>query len=175
VVAVSLKKTGTLYAPGDFVLNDIEISPARELFVADRTPTRPGIRIYETIANTEITSVPLDVDLPPFDISFSVVTQTGIKADVPGAATLGHNYPNPFNPETTIPFSLDRAARTTLSIYNATGQRVRVLVDDHRPAGPYEIAWDGRDEMARPVSSGVYFVKLQAGDFSVSRKLVLLK
>jgi hypothetical protein len=168
-------KTGTLYAPGDFVLNDIEISPQRELFLADRTPTRPGIRIYETITDTELTSGPLDVDLPPFDISFSVATQTGIETGVPAAATLGPNYPNPFNPETTIPFSLERSARTTLSIYNAVGQRVRVLLDDHRAAGPHEIAWDGRDEMARPVSSGVYFVKLQADGFTATRKLVLLK
>ncbi len=65
--------TGTVYAPGDFVLQDVELGPAGELFLADRTPTKPGIRIYEAVAGAEITSHPIDVGLPPFDITFGFV------------------------------------------------------------------------------------------------------
>ena len=168
-------KTGTMYSPGDFVLNDIEISPGRELFLADRTPTRPGIRVYDTVTDTEITPNPIDVGLPPFDISFSAATQTGIESGPPTPGMLGHNYPNPFNPQTTIPFSLERGARTSLSVYNAAGQRVRVLLDEYRPAGQHDVRWDGRDDLARPVSSGVYFVRLAAEGVSATRKIVLLK
>jgi hypothetical protein len=168
-------KTGTMYSPNDFVLNDIEISPGRELFLADRTPTRPGVRVFDTVTDTEITSIPIDVGLPPFDISFSATIQTGIENGAPPAAMLGQNYPNPFNPETMIPFSLERGGRTILSIYNAAGQRVRLLLDDHRSAGTHEIRWDGSDDLAKPVSSGVYFVKLQAERYSATRKIVLLK
>ncbi|UCH83714.1 MAG: T9SS type A sorting domain-containing protein [Candidatus Latescibacterota bacterium] len=168
-------KTGILYAPGDFVLNDIEVSPQRELFLADRTATRPGIRIYSTITDDEITVNPIDVGLPPFDISFSAATQTGLDTHTPGPASLGHNYPNPFNPQTTIPFTLDRAAVVEVSIFDASGRHVRGLLNEFRAPGPNTIVWDGRDDMARPVSSGVYFARMKAGGHTATRKLVLIK
>ena len=170
-------KTQTLYEPGAYVLQDIEISPFKELFLADRTPTQPGIRVYDVFTNDEITTTPLDVCLPPFDICFSLPVQTGI-GDPPGAglsASLGHPYPNPFNPATTIPFTLVKAARIRLTIYNALGQRVRVLFDGERPAGPQAHTWDGRDDGGRSVSSGVYLVELDVGGAILGRKVVVAK
>ena len=65
--------TGTVYAPGDFVLQDIERAPTGELFLADRSVTNPGIRLYDVETGAEITSTPIDVGLPPFQITFGVV------------------------------------------------------------------------------------------------------
>ncbi|UCG52829.1 MAG: T9SS type A sorting domain-containing protein [Candidatus Latescibacterota bacterium] len=168
-------KTGTLYAPGDFVLNDIETSPRRRLFLADRTPTRPGIRIYDTDTDTEITTNPIDVGLPPFDIAFSVTIQTGIDTQPPAVARLGQNYPNPFNPVTTIPFTLEKTARVRLSIYDTAGRLVRLLLDDERMAGPHAVGWDACDTLSRPVASGVYFARMDAGGWIATRKLVVVR
>lgn len=170
-------KTQTLYDPDDYVLQDIEISPWKELFLADRTPTLPGIRIYDVFSNAEITAGPISVCLPPFDITFSLPVQTGI-ADPPGAgraASLGRPFPNPFHPATTIPFTLAHPASVRLTIYDALGRKVRVLADDERPAGAQAVTWDGRDARGVRVASGVYFVDLDAGGVVESRKLVVAR
>jgi hypothetical protein len=175
--AASGAKTGTLYEPNDYVLQDIETSPWKELFLADRTPTLPGIRIYDVYSSAEVTTVPIDVCLPPFDITFSLPVQTGI-ADPPGAgprSCLGQPYPNPFNPATTIPFALARPSRVRLTIYDALGRRVRALIDGERPDGPQAATWDGRDAEGTPVASGVYFVELDAGGVVESRKVIVTK
>jgi len=65
--------TGTVYAPGDFVLQDIELAPTGALFLSDRTTTKPGIRMYDGVTGVELTTDPIDVGLPPFDITFGAV------------------------------------------------------------------------------------------------------
>ena len=168
--------TGTLYAPSDYVLNDIELSPDRELFLADRTVTNPGIRIYNIEDDSEITSGPISTGLPPFDILFCVNVQTGVgDTRVRYATTLGQNYPNPFNPTTTIPFEIERDGRVRLTIFDARGRRVRTLLDENHGAGVFEEFWDGVDSQGKPVSSGVYFVRLEAAGQRNTRKMVLLK
>ncbi len=165
--------TGTLYEPGDYVLYDIELSPSKELFLCDRTPTLPGIRIYDTYSDTEITSGPIDVGLPPFDICFSMPIQTD--GDLPLFASMGQNYPNPFNPATTIPFSIKSEAEVKLTVYDVSGRLVRRLIDKRLPAGSYEAAWNGRDGGGRGMASGVYFAKLRAGSFCSVKKMVLMR
>ena len=85
------------------------------------------------------------------------------------------NSPNPFNPATTIHFTLEKAIHVTLSIYDAKGRRVTMLVDDVRSAGPHQVRWDGTDAAGSSVSSGVYFYRMRAGNTSLSRRMVLLK
>lgn len=104
-------------------------------------------------------------------------------ATTPGAITmLGRNYPNPFNPTTTISFTIgdDAAAgssqaRVLLELYDVTGSRVAVLEDGYRPSGRYSVTWGGKNENGRPVASGVYFARLVVGDFVQTRKMVLLR
>jgi hypothetical protein len=170
-------KTGTLYDPNAYVIQDIELSPWDNLYVADRTPTNPGIRIYDVFTKTQATPAPIDVCLPPFDITFSLSIQTGVgdPAATGLSASLGEAYPNPFNPVTTIPFSLAREGRVTLDVYDALGRRVRTLFDGARPAGPQDMVWDGRDDDGRAVSSGVYFVRLDADGQTATRKVTILK
>ena len=98
----------------------------------------------------------------------------------PDKTELLPNYPNPFNPETWIPYHLAHSADVTLTIYDTTGVMVRQLDLGHQPAGYYTdktqaAYWDGRNNLGESVGSGVYFYQLQAGDFSSTRKLVIFK
>ncbi len=85
------------------------------------------------------------------------------------------SWPNPFNPETSISFELRDAGYAKLAIYNAKGQKVRVLLDQELPSGRQVRVWDGRDDRGRPCASGVYFARLSQGDRSQTRKMLLLK
>jgi hypothetical protein len=91
------------------------------------------------------------------------------------ATDLLPNAPNPFNPETTIRFTLEQAAHVTLSVYDAKGRQVTTLIDDMRVAGPHEVQWNGTDDSGATVSSGVYFYRMRAGKTNLSRRMVLLK
>jgi predicted lipoprotein with Yx(FWY)xxD motif len=93
----------------------------------------------------------------------------------PAATYLAQNYPNPFNPSTRITFGLKEPAAVSLRIYDAAGRLVRVLVEGTRPAGIYSELWDGMDNGRRAVASGLYFYRLDAGSFSQTRKMVLLR
>lgn len=84
-------------------------------------------------------------------------------------------YPNPFNPTTTITFSLPSAARTRIEIYDAAGRLGRTLVDEVLAEGPHQVLWDGRDKSGGRINSGVYFYRITAGDLTASRKMVLLR
>jgi hypothetical protein len=94
---------------------------------------------------------------------------------VPSFAFLDQNYPNPFNPATTIRFRLNEPAAVSLRIYDAAGRLVRVLVEAPLSAGTYARAWDGTDSRGAEVSSGVYLYRLDAGSFSRTRKMILIR
>lgn len=100
--------------------------------------------------------------------------------EIPAQTELLANYPNPFNPETWIPFRLAEDASVSLSIYGAHGSLVRSIDLGVTPAAVYEgrsdaIYWDGRNDFGEQVSSGIYFYHLRAGDFSATRKMVIVK
>lgn len=97
------------------------------------------------------------------------------EATLPGSYSLEPNYPNPFNPTTSIRYALPASGHVTLRIYNVLGQSVRTLVDGTVEAGVHDVLWDGSDDTGIPVASGVYFYRLTAGDFEQSRKMVLIK
>ena len=103
-----------------------------------------------------------------------------LAALTPTETALLPNYPNPFNPETWLPYRLAELAEVTVRIYAATGSLIRMLALGHLPAGIYEgrsraAYWDGRNALGEPVASGVYFYTLQAGEFSATRKMVIRK
>jgi hypothetical protein len=89
--------------------------------------------------------------------------------------TLYQNTPNPFNPTTTISFSLPDRSKATLCIYDVEGRRIRTLVDEVMKEGHQERVWDGRDASGNQVGSGVYFYCLTAGNRTLTKKMVLLK
>jgi hypothetical protein len=88
---------------------------------------------------------------------------------------LSQNYPNPFNPETEISFNLPDDGYVNLTILNILGQRVRMLVDEFQHAGHITIHWDGKDDQGQKVTSGVYFYRLDASNFTQTRKMTLIK
>ncbi|MDE0397705.1 MAG: leucine-rich repeat domain-containing protein [Candidatus Poribacteria bacterium] len=99
---------------------------------------------------------------------------------IPEETALLHNYPNPFNPETWIPYQLAKPAEVTLTFYAANGAVVRTFALGHQAAGMYHSRsraayWDGRNAVGEPVASGVYFYTLRAGDFSATRKMLIRK
>jgi flagellar hook assembly protein FlgD len=85
------------------------------------------------------------------------------------------NYPNPFNPETIISYSLKEAGPVTIEVYNIKGQLVRTLVDETKHTGNHTVLWNGLDKNNRPVSSGVYFFRMRSGRFSSTRKMIMMK
>ncbi len=106
---------------------------------------------------------------------FEVVESNGTD-DIPAPpVTMLSNYPNPFNPETVICFSVPEKGMTSLEIFNCRGQRVRSLVHDVRTEGEYRVVWSGTDDRGASLSSGVYLCRLQTGDKSMTRKLMLMK
>ena len=89
--------------------------------------------------------------------------------------SLEQNFPNPFNPTTTLAFSLKNAENVNLSIYDVAGRRVRELVNERRDRGAYKLVWDGQNDAGQIVASGVYFYKLTVGSFTDTKKMTILK
>ena len=108
------------------------------------------------------------------------VLKSILPARLPTQTQLLANYPNPFNPETWIPFQLAQDATVTAKIYDVTGKQIRMIQLGHLPAGNYAesnraIYWDGKTNTGEQVSSGTYFYQLKAGDYTETRKMVILK
>jgi hypothetical protein len=102
-------------------------------------------------------------------------TATPMAADVPTSYSLSQNYPNPFNADTHIEFTLANSGQTTLKIYNTTGQLVRTLVDGHLDAKMHKVRWDGRNESGQLIASGIYFYRLNSGNFVDTKKMSFLR
>ena len=105
-----------------------------------------------------------------------VITTVGKADELPHDFELSQNHPNPFNAGTTISYRLARSRQVTLSVYNTLGQKVRLMGKAVKPAGSYQVHWDGKDDLGQPVDSGVYFcqLRLDAGERETIR-LVLVK
>ncbi len=101
----------------------------------------------------------------------------GGRLDPVAASSTGmmNSYPNPFNPTTTIAYSISQSGPVALEIYNVLGEKVRTLVDQFQTAGDHEVTWDSRNDHGEAVSSGIYFYRLRAGDLNETKKMVLMK
>jgi alpha-D-xyloside xylohydrolase len=93
----------------------------------------------------------------------------------PNRLVLHQNHPNPFNPSTRISFDLPHTGQVTLHIYNVAGSLVRTLVDGTRTAGVHSTMWDGRDDRGRSLAAGVYWYRLEAGDATSTKQLIMLR
>ena len=113
--------------------------------------------------------------------TYTVTDANGASASLllqtrPTAFSLADNFPNPFNPATTIQYALPQAADVELTVYNVIGQPVRTLVAEHQSAGRYAVEWDATNDSGHSLSSGMYFYRLQAGEeFREVKKMLLLK
>ena len=153
--------TAHTQAPGSLVLVVVGVDGLHPLtveFEATQTTHASLRKMIEAVAG----------DFSPHAVAVSVKV-------IPQTFALSGNYPNPFNPETTISYDLPRESAVSLKIYNAQGQTIRTLVQQSQTVGTYRVAWDGRDERGRAVGSGLYFYRLQAGDFRATQRMMLLK
>lgn len=121
---------------------------------------------------------------PYFEVySFEVGITTGVESasvETPKAFTLAQNFPNPFNPRTTIMYELPSDSKVVIRIYNVLGNETRTLLESHKVAGRYSAIWDGTDNSGRKVPTGVYYYTMRAesnqnGTFIATRKVIVLK
>jgi len=96
-------------------------------------------------------------------------------ASLPITYVLHQNYPNPFNPITTLSYDLPEDALVNITIYDMMGRQVKTLINDQQTAGYRSVQWNGTNNIGQPVSAGLYLYTIQAGDYSQTRKMVLLK
>lgn len=116
------------------------------------------------------------VDGTPFEGADCVLMlDDGPEPVAAGLVTEIDNYPNPFNPSTTLSFALEFGSDVKLDVYNITGQLVTTIIDRYLETGRHSVVWDGKDHSGKPVSSGIYFYRVQADDVTQTRKMILLK
>jgi subtilisin-like proprotein convertase family protein len=108
------------------------------------------------------------------NLGFAGSPPTGVE-DLPAVLALGKNYPNPFNPQTTIGFALPRAGEVRLAVFDVRGRLVSQLVSGELAAGRHEVTWRGTDDQGRRMASGTYVYRLQADGVTISEKMLLVK
>ena len=165
----------TAPAEAGYRLTVVDIETGRAATIGDT------LEISAQSPNPFIGVEPLRYTVTAEDVKQSLIQLPELVAyEIPAETQLLVNYPNPFNPETWIPYRLAEDAFVTLTIYDQTGQVVRTLDVGHQIASVYEnrsraIYWDGRNQVGEQVASGVYFYHLSAGDYSATRKMLILK
>ncbi len=186
LIASSLGQSGQNDADvnGDSVVSILDLVLAAGMF--DNAVAAPSgqPQVPETLTTVKVqgwlaSARNLEVRNPIMKRGFMVLEQLLVSL-TPTETKLLTSYPNPFNPETWIPYRLAEDAFVTLTIYDIAGQVIRTLDAGHRIASAYEnrskaIYWDGRNDVGERVASGVYFYNLAAGDYSATRRMVILK
>ena len=187
VIASTLGNTGTHIAAdvsGDGVVSILDLVLVAGMFEGAAAAPSVQSQVPETLTAAEVQgwltdAVSLEVRDPIMKRGMMVLGQL-LAALTPTETKLLANYPNPFNPETWIPYRLVEDAFVTLTIYNGSGRVVRTLDAGHRIASVYEsrskaVYWDGKNGLGEQVASGIYFYTLTAGDYSATRRMVILK
>ena len=187
LVATNFGKTGTNDADvnGDGVVNIVDLTLVASAF--GNTPAAPyslSFNLENTPTRAEIIqwinqARQMNLTDPIFQHGILVLEQL-LAALTPTKTALLPNYPNPFNPETWIPYQLEIPADVSISIYATDGKLIRKLDLGHQPVGVYQhrsnaAHWDGKNEFGEPVASGVYFYTLTAGDFTATRRMLIRK
>ncbi len=161
-IQIDYSTTGTT---GQFCLDSINLAESGGgedwdwIFLEEYSPVTFNGPYCWTITNLTHTDVELiqDTDVLPTDFG------------------LEQNYPNPFNPNTTFDFALPRQSAVQIDIFNVLGQKIKTLADGEYEAGHYSVNWDGTDDIGSSAATGIYFYRMNAGDFQDTKKLMLLK
>jgi hypothetical protein len=160
---VEVEAGGVIVNPADDGTYSIELQPG----TYDVTATIAGYG-EETITGVIVTEGNATTG-----VDFNLFTGSGEIVVV--ATKLDNNYPNPFNPETRINYSVKEAGNVTLEVYNIRGQLVKILVDHLKETGNYTIIWNGTDSSNKSVASGVYFYKMKTQNYNSIKKMILMK
>jgi hypothetical protein len=153
----------------DVVTIDVT-DPTARTFVDDTMPSTSNYRYSVTaLYPNDGESIKSNEDMVTI-----VVSNEGTEVS-PVVTTLGSNYPNPFNPTTTISFSTKEGGLVSIEVYNVKGQKVKTLVNDTFAAGTHKVVWNGNDDQNVNVGSGVYFYKMKNGRYTSTKKMILIK
>ena len=149
--------------------NGEEIGITTSILYVDQSPPT-GTHIYY------VTAIYFDIyeSIPSNEVTVYVVSAN--QNSIPTITKLEGNYPNPFNPETTISFSVAQMSSfVTLEIYNIKGQKVKQIVSDQLSAGQHSVIWNGKDSNEKPVASGIYFYRMRTDSYDKTKRMLLLK
>jgi len=155
----------TTDATGAFILNNVLTNTTYTL-----TVSKDG---YDNYVNNSLVVGDNDLIIPTISLQSNVSVNDN--PTQPFARYLGANYPNPFNPSTTISFTNIQDGQITIEIFNIQGQKVQTLVNDFYKAGQYQVTWHGTDVQNHNVGSGVYFYQMKSDSFTQTRKMILMK
>ena len=173
--------------PGDNINNIVEDSNGAMWICTDHGVVRLQNDGVDSFAPAGITFDAVYSVAEDTDQTFWVGTDAGVihwipqsvgvtaSVDIPSGVAIKSVYPNPFNPTTTIEFSMDNAGFTGLSVYNLAGQKIRDLVEGELHAGVHQVVWNGRDDSGLPSASGVYIARLVTVNGIATSRMVLMK
>ena len=172
---------------GDGIVNVLDLITVAQHFGESTTSASPSMLAMDNIDGLDPVMIRAWLKRAHLENDGSITFRQGIAnlerllaLFIPEETALLHNYPNPFNPETWIPYELAEPAEVTLRIYAASGVLVRTLALGYQPAGIYQYRsraayWDGRNAVGEAVASGIYFYTLTAGDFTATGKMLIRK
>ncbi|MDP8201306.1 MAG: FlgD immunoglobulin-like domain containing protein, partial [Candidatus Tenebribacter burtonii] len=181
----------------DVPINVVALSIPPNIMVTWSPPNR-GVDSYNVyrdsvmISEGEIGTLYIDINISGYhywnitavydggwESEFSETVGVGPATDpnlIPLVTALNGNFPNPFNPETTISFSVSQTFLfVNMEIYNLKGQKIKTLLNEILPAGIHSVVWNGTDDNSKKISSGVYLYKMQVGNYSKTKKMILIK
>jgi hypothetical protein len=190
-VHIQIKEKEKIIFGGSAILNDERIEIENTIFFEDTvSATRDyNISSFTPIYMEEydwIISIPLQIKGKEsvktelvYEYFLDGIHYTGRKTldlkPIPDRYHLSQNYPNPFNPTTIIQYELPKDVMVKMDIIDVTGRTVHKLVNENQEAGYQSVRWDGRNSFGQQVSAGVYFFRIQAGNYMKTRKMILLK
>ncbi len=169
-------KVANVWKPGGYSVMDIELHEGTaQLFLADRTYAAPGVRVFDALDGTQLTTGPIGASLPPHDLLVVGESVASVEPVEGGTSLALSVWPNPSPAGSAVAFSLPRPAHVRAVVYDVGGREVRVLADESFPGGEVTIDWDGRDEAGNAVAAGVYLMRIEAGHCSGTTKLAVLR
>lgn len=169
---------GTCRSTSGFNLADVEIATDGVLYLAERDPITPGVRLYQLPACSEITVSPIGFGLPPLDILLSGSgnpTTVDVVATAPTALRLSANRPDPFNPSTRFEVVSAQDQWVTVDITDVRGRRIRRLWSGRPGASGRWLQWDGTDDVGRVMASGVYYARVESKDGQRTERMTLIR
>ncbi len=164
ILAVAIPFTAKAIPQGEGIFLNLEFKGEGKVKLEETTISHQnGISLVNTKAQE------LKFDFNPIEMAAQKVQV------LPKEFSLGQNFPNPFNPSTTISYALPANAYVKLVVYNVLGQKVKTLVDEEQTAGFRQVVWNGQNDRGEAIGSGIYFYRIQAGNFTKTAKMSLLK
>ncbi len=156
---------GTYDPPTTLVLDNV---PAVETY-------DPGNLDYETIYYWKVICRNISGEASGDIWNFTTIPEVSVTELMPEITELQCNHPNPFNPETTISYSMNENSRVLIEIYNIKGQKIKTLINGFREVGYHSVIWNGKDDSGKLVTSGLYFYRMKTSNYDMMRKMILLK